>query len=138
MLSPQAGSQNTNAEGLATWRGAWRKDSTFTAVASVLGLDQGEDLIVLRGVVVDTSAGQAAALHQGDLDGDVVPADEGEQAWVLSGAVGEDVPGVHLGAHQRRGVLTGAGGLALQVLSQPSELRRSPTRRGAVDQGLLR
>ena len=147
VLSPQAGSQNTNAEGLATWRVArvaQEGQHTLTAVASVLGLDQGEDPIVLRAqVVVDTSAGQAAALELRNLDGDVVPADQGEQAWVLSGAVGEDLPGVYTLAriNGRGGVLTGAGGLALQVLSQPSEGCAALANLAAAqfnDQGLLR
>ena len=147
VLSPQAGSQNTNAEGLATWRVArvaQEGQHTLAAVASVLGLDQGEDPIVLRAqVVVDTSAGQAAALELRNLEGDVVPVDEGEQAWVLSGAVGEDVPGVYTLAriNGRGGVLSGAGGLALQVLSQPSEGCAALANLAAAqfnDQGLLR
>ena len=61
-------------------------------------------------VTIDTGAGLASALRLRTLDGDVVAADPGEQAWVLSGAVGTALPGVYIleRINARGGVMAGA------------------------------
>ena len=126
-VSPNLVSQVSDAEGLVTWqlaRIAEPGEHRLAVSATVPAGAVGEEPVELEGeVIVETGRGQAQALELRDLDGDVVPADEGEQAWVLRGAVGEDVPGVYTLArvNGRGGVLTGAGGLALQLISQPSQ-----------------
>ena len=126
-VSPNLVSQVSDAEGLVTWqlaRIAEPGEHRLAVSATVPAGAVGEEPVELAGeAIVETGRGQAQALELRDLDGDVVPADEGEQAWVLRGAVGEDVPGVYTLArvNGRGGVLTGAGGLALQLISQPSQ-----------------
>ena len=126
-VSPNLVSQVSDAEGLVTWqlaRIAEPGEHRLAVSATVPAGAVGEEPVELAGAVfVETGRGQAQALELRDLDGDVVPADEGEQAWVLRGAVGEDLPGVYTLArvNGRGGVLTGAGGLALQLISQPTQ-----------------
>ncbi len=126
LLAPQDQAQATNAEGLATWRIAQVQQAgahTVRFTASILAQREGEEPLNLAAeLVLDTSAGQASGLALRNQAGELVVPDDVEGAWLLEGVVGEELPGVYTltRINGRGGVMAGAGGLALEVLSQPS------------------